>query len=120
VVRPPRRSEPRDDHSLSVRRERRLFGYADKSGRLVIPCRFESAGRFSEGLAAVKLQGKWGFIDYDGKMVISARYDEADDFDHGTALVLDGSRGYLLIDASGAVRRAERTDHHPITPGRGR
>jgi len=37
-------------------------GYIDIAGNEVIPCIFEDARDFSEGLAAVLLDGKWGFI----------------------------------------------------------
>ncbi|MFH0974946.1 MAG: WG repeat-containing protein [Spirochaetota bacterium] len=46
--------------------------------------------RFSEGLAAVRLKGKWGFfkwgfIDRTGKMIIPPEYDEVKDFEKGMA-----------------------------------
>ena len=55
---------------------------------------------FSEGLAAVKLYGKWGFIDKSGNVVISFKYDYAYRFSEGLAAVkLDGKWGF--IDKSG-------------------
>ena len=41
-------------------------GFIDTSGRVVIEARFERARRFSEGFAAVQLNGKWSFIDKAG------------------------------------------------------
>jgi hypothetical protein len=46
------------------------------------------AGRFSDGLAAVKLNGKWGYIDKDGKTVISPQFDQAVPFQNGLAQVV--------------------------------
>ncbi len=41
-------------------------------------------GIFStEGLAAVRLGGKWGFVDQSGKEVVPCRYDEVRDFRDG-------------------------------------
>jgi len=41
----------------------------------VIPPTFEDAHSFFEGLAGVKLNGKWGYIDKTGKVVIEYKYD---------------------------------------------
>ncbi|MCX7985750.1 MAG: WG repeat-containing protein [Bacteroidales bacterium] len=38
----------------------------DKSGKEVIPLKYDDAGYFSEGLARVKLNDKWGYIDKNG------------------------------------------------------
>jgi hypothetical protein len=37
---------------------------------------------FSEGLAAVKVNGKWGIIDKKGKMVIPPQFIDAYWFQH--------------------------------------
>jgi hypothetical protein len=53
---------------------KKLWGYADASGRLVIAARFDEAKRVSrEGLAEIKREGKWGMIDRQGHEVIPAR-----------------------------------------------
>ncbi len=38
------------------------MGYVDKKGEVVIDFIFEDAGPFAEGLAPVKIDGKWGYI----------------------------------------------------------
>ncbi len=38
-------------------------------------------GIFEEGLAAVRLGGKWGFVDKAGQEVVPCRYDEVRDFE---------------------------------------
>ena len=51
-----------------------LCGYREKdTDRLLIPERFEVAQPFSEGLAAVRIDGQWGYIDATGKVVIPPR-----------------------------------------------
>ncbi|PHN08130.1 WG repeat-containing protein [Flavilitoribacter nigricans] len=40
-----------------------LYGYANSLGKMVIPARYETAGYFSDGVAAVRLDKKWFFID---------------------------------------------------------
>src|SRR5215467_13059918 len=68
------------------------FGYIDKTGRVTIPPQFDSASRFSEGLAAVgvgddTIKRKWGYIDQTGRFAIKPRFSKADDFSNGLALV---------------------------------
>lgn len=46
-----------------------------------------SAWDFSEGLAAVELDGEWGFIDKTGKEVIPLIYDDVEVFREGLAVV---------------------------------
>lgn len=48
---------------------------------------YEEALLFSEGLAAVKKNGKWGYIDETGKVVIPFQYDQAYTFNEGKAVV---------------------------------
>lgn len=41
------------------------WGYIDRSGQIVIPLQFEQANSFSNGLAAIQVNGKWGYISHD-------------------------------------------------------
>ena len=40
-----------------------------------IPVKYDYTGDFREGLAAVKLNGKYGFINKSGNVVIPLKYD---------------------------------------------
>ena len=51
-------------------------GFIDKTGMVVIPPKFDEVNPFSEGLAAVQIEGKWGFIDKTGNMVIRPQFDD--------------------------------------------
>ena len=76
------------------------YGFIDKNGKEVIPCNYDGASIFNEGLAAIKLNGKWGFIDRDGIEVIPHRYEEVYAFSEGfVAIKLNGKWGF--IDKSG-------------------
>ncbi|WP_414545922.1 WG repeat-containing protein [Nostoc sp. CCY0012] len=46
-----------------------------------------SSSSFSEGLAGVKLNGKWGFINQSGTLVIPYQYDRVQQFSGGVATV---------------------------------
>lgn len=53
----------------------------------IIAPQYEAAQPFSEGLAAVKKDGKWGYIDKTGAVVIPFQYDRAYVFNEGYAIV---------------------------------
>ena len=96
------------------------FGLIDAAGDEVVPCKYDLIGSqgveckpcfdfglgpmskkvFREGLARVKLNGKWGVIDTIGNEVVSCKYDEIYDFKEGLAeAILNGK--HVLIDKTG-------------------
>jgi hypothetical protein len=61
-----------------------------------IPDIFDDAGNFSEGLAPVKIRGKWGFIDTHGSLVIKNIFDKVYSFTDGIAsIIIEGKTGYI-------------------------
>ena len=84
------------------------FGYIDRTGRIVIEPKYQSALHFHEGLAAVDIAGKTGYIDTQGKVVIPPKFFNAFDFSCGRALatVLRDFKSvavrYGYIDTSGS------------------
>ena len=72
-------------------------GFVDLLGREVIPCKYDLAWEFSEGLAKVRLNGKYGFIDKTGKEVVPCIYDETNvEFCEGLVGVqLNGKWGFV-------------------------
>lgn len=76
------------------------YGYLNYDGELQIPIVYEDAENFSEGLAAVKLNGKWGYIDEEGNVKIGFNFDEAYEFKDGLTLVrIDDD--FFYIDKTG-------------------
>ena len=58
----------------------------------------DDAGPFSEGRAAIKVNGVWGFVDRSGHMVIAPRFNDGDPFSEGVTNAEDGEshvEGYL-------------------------
>ncbi len=47
------------------------YGYLDQAGKLAIPCKFDEASNFLDGLATVRKDKQWSFIDSTGKEVIT-------------------------------------------------
>ena len=53
-----------------------LWGWLSYKNKWIILPKYESAKSFSEGLAAVQLNGKWGFVNKTGKEVTPLKYDD--------------------------------------------
>jgi hypothetical protein len=63
---------------------------------MVIPYTYDEARDFSEGLAAVKFNGKWGYIDKNDNVVIPCKYDAIGMFSEGLAQVeLNNKTGFI-------------------------
>jgi hypothetical protein len=73
------------------------YEFIDKTGKLVIPARFEWSGDFSEGLAGAGEGGnRLGYIDRKGKFIIPPRFEWVGEFKNGFALVAEGNKtGYI-------------------------
>jgi hypothetical protein len=54
-------------------------------GDWVLRPRFQAASPFREGVAAVKLDGKWGYIETNGNWFILPRFEDAKPFYNGRA-----------------------------------
>ena len=63
------------------------WGYINHNGSFAISASYDKALSFSEGLAAVKKNGRWGYIDSSGILVIAYEYSVAFPFSEGRAIV---------------------------------
>jgi len=94
-----------------------VFGYVDKTGEVIIEGPFSNAWSFSEGIAAVEIDGKYGFIDRSGNTVIDPVFQtderiiknlnayylsEAAYFSQGVAAIEIDDR-YGFIDKTGKI-----------------
>jgi hypothetical protein len=91
------------------------YGFIDKKGSLIIPCKYFDARSFSEGLAAVRESNKtesfpsgvisaenWSFINLKGKVQFSIKCTEIKSFKNGMAAVnINNKWGY--IDRAGKL-----------------
>lgn len=72
------------------------FGFVDINDRIILEPKYERAGVFSDGLAAVSLNGKWGYVNLKGEQVIPYIYEYAGEFSSGLAIVQKGNLyGYI-------------------------
>ena len=72
-------------------RRKEKWGFCALDKKIVIDCMYDNANQFSDGLAAVELDGKWGFINYKGQLVIPCRYNFAGIFINGLSKVMINS-----------------------------
>ena len=77
---------------------------SDKGKKIIIPCIYDRTDRFMDGLALVKLNGKYGFVNKEGKEIISLKYDDAGNFKEGLAPVkLNNKWGYINIEGKEVI-----------------
>jgi len=94
------------------------WGFIDRAGTEVIPCNFQDAQDFSQGLAAAKRKGRWGYINHSGDWEIKAKYKRVNPFSDGLAVVYTTKDKVLVIDLSGEiVFRADYQEISPFTDG---
>lgn len=73
------------------------YGYMDLRGEVAIAPQFQDAQTFSEGLAAVLVNGKVGYIDATGEFVLEPKYLGGGSFSEGVAWVTfeDDKKGWI-------------------------
>ena len=80
----------------------RKCGFVDKTGKVIIPFKYDLVSVFSEGLAMVMLDNKYGFIDGTDRVVIPLEYEYANPFVYELTLVKLNDR-WGCIDKTGKV-----------------
>ncbi len=86
-----------------------LWGIVDKkTGKVVVPCKYESVDGVYEGMAAVMQAGRWGFVNLKGEMIIAPKYVKVGyrtlQFKEGLAVVTTDTginKKYGAIDKTG-------------------
>lgn len=81
-----------------------LCGYSDRqSGKELIPKSFERVMLFSEGLAAVRMDGLFGYVNTAGEVIIEPRFDLAGPFHDGFAEILVGQHTGVVSETGKVV-----------------
>ena len=60
---------------MRIKQKKGKYGFVDESGKWVIKPKFDEAGDFIEGFAAVALAGKYGYIKPDGSWLVEPKFD---------------------------------------------
>lgn len=74
------------------------WGFIDKLGKEVIPCRYDEVSDFKFGVSVVKSNEKEGIINIHGEHITPLKYDWIDSFSFGDSLTrasLNDSQGIL-------------------------
>ena len=85
---------------------RMIWGYIDKTGKMVIPAQYAWAEPFSEGLAAINHCGEGFFIDKTGKKIALGNYSHVSPFVAGLSRVYVGTneeRMWGYINRTGKI-----------------
>ena len=68
----------------------------DKRGNIKFFSTYQETQPFSQGVSAVKIDGKWGFINEQNQLVVQPMYQEVALYSEGLAAVkLDGKWGFI-------------------------
>ena len=95
-----------------VKNPNKKVGFCNIEGKLVIPCRFQSASSFSNGIAAVTEQGEKDairsfYIDLKGKELFpNLEFTETNPFSEGIASAVLKNKGWILLDSNGKILEA--------------
>jgi WG containing repeat len=79
------------------------FGFIDRSGKMIIPPQFDTADRFSEGLAFVKTSNRVGYIDRQGKFALRSQFDPTQPFSDGLTPISLPKQRQGFIDKTGKI-----------------
>lgn len=83
------------------------FGFIDTSGKIVIPCIYDSVGHFENDAAIVMKDGKYGLINKVGKVLVPLQFNEYDavPLPHDGKVCYnignDDNREYCCVDLNG-------------------
>lgn len=80
------------------------WGFKNKCGLEVIPCKYDEVWSFSEGIVRVKVNGKYGFINMEGIDIIPCMFDD-------TGFL---SEGLIFVELAGKSGFYDRTGHEVV------
>ena len=84
----------------------RVWGFIDRSGKIVVEPRFQSVHYYRDGLALVAepgATGRWGILDEEGRWVVQPAFHRLGGFSEGLCAYNKGS-SWGFIDARGETR----------------
>ena len=77
-------------------------GYVNQQGNIVVPCKYETAFPFSNGVGKVGKGNKYGLVDASGREILPVKYDEIAPWGANLYRIKSGD-SYGLISNAGAV-----------------
>ncbi len=85
-----------------------IWGFIDRTGKQVVPLKYDGVSDFSECLATIWINDKAGIINTSGQMIAQPQFNSIWSFSEGFAVVQDGefrsaSTRYGYMDKTGKV-----------------
>ncbi len=78
-------------------------GYADLQGNVVVPCKYETAFPFRNGVGKVGKGDKFGLVNAVGKEILPLKYEEVVEWGNGLYRIRSGN-DYGLVSRAGDVK----------------
>lgn len=78
------------------------YGFADETGKIVIPMQYDKVWHFKNGLAKVERNKRYGLIDKSGKIIIPPQYNELNYFTDKLLRTRHNNQ-YELFDTQGNI-----------------
>ena len=78
------------------------YGFLNRKMEIIIPCRYEGAYIFKEGMAQVRSNNLSGYINTLGKEIIPCKYETTFQFSEGLAAVKEKGK-WGFIDKQGKI-----------------
>lgn len=88
---------------LAKVREGEKFGFIDKLGVEIIPCRYDEVEDFQNEVCVVKQNGKYGIIDKYGDFILSCEYDQLSSFKNDSLISIGKNDRYGLVNPYGDI-----------------
>lgn len=86
------------------------YCYIDERGQIKIPCKYDNAFNFKDGVACVSNDNKYGYIDMNGRTVIPMIYDESCiGYFCSDGLIRVAKKGDVMDRVWGYVNKSGRT-----------
>lgn len=81
------------------------YGFIDKLGNEIIPCKYDDAENYDKGISIVTIGRKKGAINRYGHMVIPCKYDDINicEEDSLAAAFIDGTSGFIDLEGNVVV-----------------
>jgi len=99
-----------------VKDKKGKYGFVDLTGKLIIPCQYDEAGFFKNGLAWVGKKGPYsysstyyGYITKTGEEILPGELSKVSDFSYGYAFVTDKNNKQYFINTKGEKQTLPRT-----------
>ena len=92
----PDAKAPESEGYIAVADSNGKWGFADRNGELVIPCHYDDAMSFSDGLAPVLENGCWHYISVYDERAIDLDFVDANPFHNGIAIAYIGDGESLI------------------------